>query len=269
MFLLPFQRVYDEYQFMNAERTILVFFMTLNLFLGLLSFSPSLLANDEYRFGVGDKIKIQVYEEPALSFELVIDGSGGFTYPYLKKITLLGKTPTELEKEITEGLASKVLVDPQVTVLIVEYRPFSIGGEVMKPGSYPYEPGLTVIKAINLAGGPTEKGSAERVKLDRINPVEKEVIVSTTEVFPGDTVTVLQQLLVNIGGEVKIPGSYPLEPGLTVKRAINLAGGPTQWSTGRKFKLERAKPVDGEKISLNSVIRSGDTLTVLPRRFLW
>ncbi len=226
-------------------------------------------ADSEYRLGFGDKIKIQVYEEPDLSFELTIDGSGGFTYPYLKKIQLTGKTIQELEKEITEGLASKVLVDPQVTILLIEYRPFSIGGEVAKPGSYPYEPGLTLIKAINLAGGTTKKGSIERVKLDRIKPIENEIIVSTTEIFPGDTVTVLQQFLVNIGGEVKNPGSYPLEPGLTVKRAINLAGGPSEWSTGKKFKLERANPIDDEKKSLNSVIRSGDTLTVLPRRFLW
>ena len=254
---------------MNAVRTTLIYFMTFKLLLVLLLFSQSSLANDDYRFGIGDKIKIQVYEEPDLSFELVIDGSGGFTYPYLKKIILVDKTSTELEKEITEGLASKVLVNPQVTVLIMEYRPFSIGGEVMKPGSYPYEPGLTVIKAINLAGGPTKKGSADRVKLDRINPIENEAIISTTEIFPGDTVTVLQKLLINIGGEVNSPGSYPLEPGLTVKRAINLAGGPTQWSTGKKFKLERAKVIEGEKLSLNSVVRSGDTLTVLPRRFLW
>ena len=161
-----------------------------------------------------------------------------------------------------------MLVDPQVTVLLLEYRPFSIGGEVARPGSYPYEPGLTVIKAINLAGGPTEKGSVDRIKLDRIKIIENETITTTSEVFPGDTVTVLQKFLVNIGGEVESPGSYPLEPGLTVKRAINLAGGPTQWSTGRKFKLERAEPIDGEEITLNSVVRSGDTLTVLPRRFL-
>ena len=233
------------------------------------AFSSLSVANSEYRLGFGDKIKIQVYEEPDLSFELTIDGSGGFTYPYLKKVQLTGKTILELEKEITQGLASKVLVDPQVTILLIEYRPFSIGGEVAKPGSYPYEPGLTLIKAINLAGGTTRKGSIDRVKLNRIKPIENEVIISTTEIFPGDTVTVLQQLLVNIGGEVKNPGSYPLEPGLTVKRAINLAGGPSEWSTGKKFKLERAKSVDGEKKSLNSVIRSGDTLTVLPRRFLW
>ena len=126
-----------------------------------------------------------------------------------------------------------------------------------------------MLKAINLAGGVTLKGSADRVTLDRIKVIENELISSNTQVFPGDTVTVLQQLFVNIGGEVKNPGSYPLEPGLTVKRAINLAGGPSEWSTGKKFKLERANPVDDEKKSLNSVIQSGDTLTVLPRRFFW
>jgi len=53
---------------------------------------------------------------------------------------------------------------------------------------------------------------------------------------------------------------------LTVKRAINLAGGPTEWSTGKKFKLERVKTIESEKKSLDSLVFPGDTLTVLPRR---
>ena len=253
------------FQKMHIQRTVILAFFALVLVL----FSQFASASSEYRLGIGDKIKIQVYEEPDLSFELTIDGAGSFSYPYLKKLKLIDKTIPELEKEITTGLSSKVLVDPQVTILLVEYRPFSIGGEVVKPGSYPFKPGLTVLKAINLAGGATEIGSVDRVRLDRAKALRDEVVTLNTRVSPGDTITVLKQLLVNIGGEVKSPGSYPLEPGLTVKRAINLAGGPSEWSTGRKFKLERAIPIDGEKISLNSIIQSGDTLTVLPRRFFW
>ena len=229
--------------------------------------SPELYA--QYLLGVGDKIKIQVFEEPDLTFEITIDNSGMFSYPYLKQIKLVGKTLAQLEKEIADGLSGKVLKNPNVTVNLIQYRPFSIGGEVKSPGSYPYEPGLTVIKAINLAGGVTEKGSADRFELDRIKPGDNEEVSLSTVVQPGDTLIVLQRLSVNIGGEVKNPGSYPYEPGLTVKRAMNLAGGPTEWSTGKKFKLERVKPIEDEKTTLDSVVSPGDTLTVLPRGLFW
>ena len=229
-------------------------------------FTSVISAEDEYLLGVGDKIRIQVYQEPDLSFDITIDNSGKFSYPYLKQITLVGKSIASLENEIESGLKRKVLVNPSVTVILVEYRPFSIGGEVIKPGSYPTKPGLTVRKAINLAGGVTAKGSVERFELERAKPVEGEQLDLSSRVLPGDTVTVLQKLFINIGGEVKNPGSYPYEPELTVKRAINLAGGATEWSTGKKFKLERAKPTEEEKHDLNSQVYPGDTLTVLPRR---
>jgi hypothetical protein len=50
---------------------------------------------------------------------------------------------------------------------------------------------------------------------------------------------------------------------------MNLAGGPTEWSTGKKFKLERVNPIDGEKTTLDSVVSPGDTLTILSRGLFW
>jgi len=124
-----------------------------------------------YKLGVGDKIKILVFEEPDMSFDVTVDSTGILTYPYLNEIVIKDKTTSELENELVQGLKGRVLVDPNVAVSVIEYRPFSIGGEVKNPGNYPFEPNLTLRKAINLAGGLTEWSNGRRFKIVKKNSV--------------------------------------------------------------------------------------------------
>ena len=73
--------------------------------------------------------------------------------PFLGEIEVRGKTVGELERIITEGLRGDYLISPRVNVTIKEYRKFFVRGEVNKPGGFSFEPGLTLEKAIALAGG--------------------------------------------------------------------------------------------------------------------
>ncbi|RQW64433.1 polysaccharide export protein [Vibrio viridaestus] len=108
----------------------------------------------EYNLAAGDTIKISVYGEEDLTFdEYLIDGSETIDYPYLGNISLHGKTIQKLQNYITSGLKGTYLVDPKVTVSIVKYRNIYVNGVVNRPGGYEYQPGLTVQKAIALAGG--------------------------------------------------------------------------------------------------------------------
>jgi polysaccharide biosynthesis/export protein VpsN len=152
------------------------------------------LVADDYRLGAGDEIQIQVYEEDDLSIRLRLDESGVFTYPYLGSITALGRTVAELEQELTRGLKQDILVKPSISVSIVTYRNFYIGGEVAKPGGYPYHPGLTVQQAITVAGGPTEWASSSKFQVLREGGDQPDSASSKTLVRPGDTVTVLEGL---------------------------------------------------------------------------
>jgi len=154
-------------------------------------FSTNLHADESYQLGAGDIIKIAVFEEPDMSFELTVDDNGFFAYPYLGDIKLKGKSTTMLEDELTQGLKGRVLVKPNISVSVVEYRPFSIGGEVQNPGNYPYEPRLTVKKAINLAGGVTDWSNGKRFKLERAKKQANEKFSPDSLVYPGDTITVL------------------------------------------------------------------------------
>jgi len=147
--------------------------------------------SSSYQLGSGDKIKILVYEEPDMSMEVTIDNTGIVTYPYLNEVVIAGKTTSEVEAELVTGLKGRVLINPNIAVSVLEYRPFSIGGEVKNPGNYAYEPNLTVRKAVNLAGGATEWSNGKRFTIERKQPVPKEQLSLDTSVRPGDVITIL------------------------------------------------------------------------------
>ena len=98
----------------------------------------------------------------------------------------------ELETLIRTGLKDRYLVNPQVTVTINEYRNFFINGQVERAGGYQYVPGLTVRKAVALAGGFKERASKEKIFLireDDKTQTPKRVDQNAT-VLPGDIITV-------------------------------------------------------------------------------
>jgi protein involved in polysaccharide export with SLBB domain len=145
-----------------------------------------------YRLGVGDKLKIQVYGEQDLELESQLTDAGTITYPLLGEIKALGLTIGELSALITEGLEGRYLVDPKVTINIIEYRDFYINGEVQKPGAYPYVPGLTVHKAVSIAGGFTERASRTSITVvdDKDPSQDPQDVELNTPVNPGDIINV-------------------------------------------------------------------------------
>ncbi len=161
------------------------------IFTALIPLAAFAQIDSSYKLGAGDKIKIVVFEEPDMSFEVTVDNTGIFTYPYLDEIRLKGKTTSELENELVMGLKGRVLINPNIAVSVIEYRPFSIGGEVKNPGNYSFEPNLTIQKAINLAGGVTEWSNGRRFNIEREQPIENERYSLDTPVYPGDVVTIL------------------------------------------------------------------------------
>ncbi|MFQ3190383.1 MAG: protein involved in polysaccharide export with SLBB domain [Paraglaciecola sp.] len=155
-----------------------------------------------YRLGAGDLISISVYDEADLSLEVRIGLSGQISYPLLGDVVVSGLTPKLLEQKLTNGLKGPYLVAPSVNVSIIEYRPFYVIGEVKKPGSYPFHPGLTVDKAISISGGFTErasKGSIYVIHDDRKSRSEqntdrekKKQVELYDVIQPGDVVTIEQ-----------------------------------------------------------------------------
>jgi protein involved in polysaccharide export with SLBB domain len=150
-------------------------------------------AVSNYRLGSGDVITIQVLGEEDLKRERIrLSDAATISYPILGEIRLLGKTVGELERLIRDGLKGRYLVNPQVTVTINEYRNFFINGQVEKPGGYPFIPGLTVRKAVSLAGGFRERAAKDKIFVirdDDPKQVARRVDLNAM-VQPGDILTV-------------------------------------------------------------------------------
>ncbi|WP_220272502.1 polysaccharide biosynthesis/export family protein [Alteromonas aestuariivivens] len=153
------------------------------------------LSMSQYRLGAGDKIAIKVYGEEQLSVETRLPDVGTISYPFLGEVKLVGLTLSEVEALIYEGLRGDYLVNPSVSVTMVEYRPFFIDGEVKKPGGYPYQPGLSVNKAAALAGGYTERASKSDIQIirDMGNGKQTLEVAVSSMIQPGDIITVNQR----------------------------------------------------------------------------
>ncbi len=150
----------------------------------------------DYRMGVADLIHIKVHGEDDLAVQTRLDEKGTITFAFLGEIRAVGLTVRELERQITSGLKAGYLLAPEVQVQVVEYRPFYVNGEVKKPGGYPYVPGLTVQKAISLAGGMTQLASENKIFVirERDASAGRQVIGVDGAVLPGDTLVIEEGL---------------------------------------------------------------------------
>jgi polysaccharide export outer membrane protein len=133
-----------------------------------------------YRVGVGDILDIVVWDHPELTLPagdrrtpeesgLRVQADGTFFYPYVDQIRAKGRTPEEIRDELTERLA-EFIPDPQVEVRVVSYKSqaISVTGQVESPSRQPLtDSSLTLLDAINAAGGLTERADPRNVTIRR------------------------------------------------------------------------------------------------------
>lgn len=167
--------------------------LTVLLFLCLhIPFAASWAQSPEtqYTLGEGDVIAIQVFDEPDLTMNATIGASGSINYSYLGDIQVAGKTAQELEQHLIALLSDGYLVNPSVNVSIQKFRLFFINGEVRSPGGYPYQPGLTLDKAIALAGGLTDRASKRKMFILSPTSSERTRASLSSKIEPGDIISI-------------------------------------------------------------------------------
>lgn len=165
--------------------------MLMVAFSGFLSAAEP-MSLSRYELGAGDKISISVYGEEDMEKELILSDAGTVSYPFLGEFKAKGLTVGQLEGLITRRLKEGYFIDPRVSVSIKEYRKFFVSGEVKSPGGFSFEPGLTLEKAVALAGGFTQRASKRGIMVTREengHAAERELSLNDS-VLPGDIIVI-------------------------------------------------------------------------------
>ncbi|MBV9114316.1 MAG: polysaccharide export protein [Hyphomicrobiales bacterium] len=150
-----------------------------------------------YTLASGDKVRVIVFGQDNLSNIYPVDGSGRISMPLIGTVPARGLTTRALERQISARLRNGFVREPQVTVDIDTYRPFFILGEVVASGQYPYVSGMTVEKAVAIAGGFSPR--AYQYAGDVTRQINGEPFTAslpiTAPVAPGDTIVIRERFL--------------------------------------------------------------------------
>lgn len=147
---------------------------------------------EPYRLGPGDEVRVTVFGLDALTNTYAVNDVGAISVPLLKAVTVQGHTTAEVEAMLAAELhARDIAPKASVSVQVAKYRPFYILGEVQKPGEIPFAPGMTILKAVSIAGGYTFRADTRQAIVTRAGPpAERGRAKATDAVRPGDTILV-------------------------------------------------------------------------------
>ena len=249
---------------------------------------------NSYKIGLNDEVKITVFDEPDLSTMYRVDADGSISFPLIGRVEAAGTTLSELQQRITTMLSAGYIKNPQVRAEINQYKSqfVYVIGEVRAPGKITMTgTTMTLLEALALAGSPTANASNEvivvhpnrpnaatatpgtdidgaRVTVNRkdleLGKVGQDVVLQD-----GDIINVPSAQHFYITGMVRNPGTFVLDPGISIQQAIALAGGLNERGSDRRIKISRI--VSGKltelSVNLEDKIQPGDTITISGRFF--
>lgn len=239
--------------------------------------------------GPGDEVSMRVYGSPGMDGTMYVSDDGTIQVNLAGPVHVAGLSPSQAAAAVTEALEKgQYLVHPHITITIVKSRSQQvvIDGEVKSAGPYTVASNTTVLDLIAMAGGETADG-ADTVEIYRksqdgtIHSVP--VVVQQDQDTPGqapeaatitlrggDQVWVPRAPKFFVSGQVKQPGQFRLEAGMTVVEAIARAGGVTDMGSTRRVVIRRKEGNDRyREISarLTDTVQPGDIITVRERIF--
>lgn len=163
------------------------------------AYRPELYATstyEPYALAAGDRLRIIVFGQDALSNTYSVDGAGRIAMPLIGSVPVQGLDPQAVEREIAARLRNGFVREPKVSVEVEAFRPFFVLGEITNAGQYPFVEAMTVRTAIAIAGGFGPRGYQGAVDLTRVVdgvPVTGRVPLDTP-LRPGDTITVRERI---------------------------------------------------------------------------
>ncbi|MBK1658514.1 polysaccharide biosynthesis/export family protein [Paracraurococcus ruber] len=150
-----------------------------------------------YRLGPEDQVRVTVFNDPRLTGDFRVSDAGTIALPLVGTVAASGHTTQEVERGIEREMKQKNLFrDPSVAVQVTSYRPIFVLGMAEKPGQFPYQPGMTALTAVAVAGGFNYRAIRDYVSVTRIGPDGRPAEYRATRealVQPGDVVTVFER----------------------------------------------------------------------------
>lgn len=260
--------------------------------------SPSpAVAETGYEIGSSDILRVTVYGHEDLTQTVVVQTDGTFTFPLVGQVKASGYTPDGLAKKLAVLLGQKYIRKPQVTVVVQEFRSKNVYvmGAVTRPGPYPMAGAMTLVEALAKAGPLTAKAASEIIvvrppagkatgpvlpgapgveagaEVIKVNlrDIEAGDLEHNVVLQPNDTVFVPEAPPVFVSGEVRNPGAYAYQPGLSVRQLVSMAGGLTPEGSMGRLRVVRKKNGKSRevKIGVDDPIQPGDTLVIKRKLF--
>lgn len=236
----------------------------------------------DYVLGIGDVIRVTVYQNVDLTLETRVSEGGAISYPLLGSVKIGGLSVSEAEKKIATGLRDgNFLKQPQVSILVLQVKgnQVSVLGLVNRPGRYPLETTNTKLsEALAQAGGIVIGSGSDTVIVTGTRngqPFRQEIdfptVFAATRASEdlllqnGDTIYVDRTPYVYIYGEVQRPGNMRLERDMTLMQALATASGLTLRGTEKGIRVHRKQPDGSVKVlqpGMNDKLEKDDIVYV-------
>ncbi|GAC1301505.1 MAG: polysaccharide export protein [Steroidobacteraceae bacterium] len=155
----------------------------------------------DYMIGPGDSLHVFVFQNDALSVTVPVRPDGKISTPLVEDMVAVGKTPSQLARDIEKSL-SEYVKSPKVNVVVMGamsvFSQVRVIGQVVRPQALPYRDGMTVLDAVLAVGGLSQFAAGNRAHLVR------------TDHGKNTEIKIKLDSLVN-GGDMK--QNLPLRPG--------------------------------------------------------
>jgi polysaccharide export outer membrane protein len=237
------------------------------------------LFSQDYVVGEKDVLRVTVYDHPDLTTVGRVSGEGTFFFPFLGEVKVKGLTVAQIGAKISAQLADGYIVNPQVSVFIEEYRSRKVLliGEVMRPGPYELTGPTTLLELLSRAGPLANNAGDEAIikrkqsvgdqalKIDLAALIEKGDTSVDLVLQDGDTIYIPKAGVFYVHGEVKSPNVYKFKEGLTVIKAITMAGGFTDIASPKRIRIKRkesGKEIMLEKVGFDELVKADDVIFV-------
>jgi polysaccharide export outer membrane protein len=232
---------------------------------------------EEYVVGEGDVLQVTVLGNPDLATTARVTREGQIRLPLIGQVPVAGVALPRIADMVSDRLADGYLVDPQVTVSVQEYRSLKVTiiGMVNRTGVYDFRDRLTLLELLSRAGGLSPDADSSAVVMSRAGgsrTVDLRGLLTLgnisldVELRDGDSVFVAPAPKFSIAGEVRRPGEYRLEEGMTAIRAVTLAGGYSDRAVIDRLKVIRAENGQERIIEVGADVafplRRGDIIVV-------